>query len=81
MYDAILEASIRNTARLGTILTDSVSEMDDAGRLAAMNDADVEIRRNETALRSFTQQNTLLSLQRAKDEADIHAIKTLYGIQ
>jgi len=79
VYGALLDASVRNTTRLAAIITNGTAEMDDAGRLAAIDALTIEIQQDQAALRAFTQQNTLLSLQRAKDAADIQTIKALYG--
>ncbi|HEY4334662.1 MAG TPA: TraG family conjugative transposon ATPase [Puia sp.] len=81
VYNAILDAGIRNTARLTAIITASTTQMDDAARLRQIDESAADIARNETALRTCNQQNTLLSLQRAKDAADLQTIKILYGIQ
>jgi len=80
VYNAILDGSIRNTARLAAVITNFSTQMDDAARLREIDVLTGEVQRNETALRSYSQQNTLLSLQRAKDAADIQTIKTLYGL-
>jgi hypothetical protein len=81
VYGGILKASIRNTAQLATVIKSFVTQMDDAGRLHIIDETAAGIDRNYADLQQYTQQNTLLSLQRAKDEGDIQTIKALYGIQ
>ena len=81
VYGGILNASIRNTAQLATVIKSFVTQMDDAGRLHIIDETAAGIDRNFADLQQYTQQNTLLSLQRAKDEGEIQTIKALYGIQ
>ena len=81
VYGGILNASIRTTAQLATVIKSFVTQMDDAGRLRIIDETAASIDRNWADLQQYTQQNTLLSLQRAKDEGDIQTIKALYGIQ
>ena len=54
--------------------------MDDASRLRLIDETSSGIDGNQQDLRAFTQQNALLSLQRAKDEGDILTIQSLYNI-
>jgi hypothetical protein len=80
VYGGILHASIRNTKQLAAVIQSFVTQMDDAGRLRIIDEAAAKIDRNYTELRQYNQENTLLSLQRAKDEGEIQTIKALYGI-
>ncbi|HLZ86412.1 MAG TPA: TraG family conjugative transposon ATPase [Puia sp.] len=80
VYSGILDASIRNAGRLATVITAFATQMDDAGRLRIIDETAAETDRNYTALRSYAQENSLLSLQRARDAADLQTIKTLYGL-
>jgi hypothetical protein len=54
--------------------------MNDADRLHLIDQTAAGIDRNYADLHEYTQQNSLLSLQRAKDQSDIQTIKALYGI-
>jgi conjugation system TraG family ATPase len=81
VYSGILNASIRNTQQLALVIQGSMTQMEDAGRLRIIDETATNIDHNYSALEQYNQENTLLSLQRAKDEADIQTIKTLYGIQ
>ncbi|HVU95490.1 MAG TPA: TraG family conjugative transposon ATPase [Puia sp.] len=76
----ILDASIQNAERLTTVVTGYATQMDDAGRLQTIDETDAAIDRDYAALRSYTQQARLVSLQRAKDQADVQTIRALYGI-
>lgn len=81
VYSGILTASVRNTEQLAVVVQGSLTQMDDAGRLRIIDETAATIDHNYAALEQYNQENRLLSLQRAKDEADIQTIKTLYGIQ
>ncbi len=61
---------------MGNFLT----QMDDAARLRTIDETASRIDRNYNAFRSFSQQTTLLSLQRSKDAAEIQSIQNLYGL-
>lgn len=80
-HSGILTASVRNTEQLAVVVQGSLTQMDDAGRLRIIDETAATIDHNYAALEQYNQENRLLSLQRAKDEADIQTIKTLYGIQ
>jgi conjugation system TraG family ATPase len=80
VYSGILNASVRNIGQLKLVIQSFVTQMDDAGRLRIINQTAAGIDRNYSDLQQFTQQNTLLSLERAKDEQDLLTIKSLYGI-
>jgi len=81
VYAGILNASVRNTNQLALVIQGSLTQMDDAGRLRIIDETAANIDHNYATLEQYNQENTLLSLQRAKDEADIQSIKILYGIQ
>jgi conjugation system TraG family ATPase len=81
VYSGILDASIRNTSQLALVIQSFVTQMDDAGRLRIIDETGAAIDRNYADLQQYTQQNTLLSLQRAKELGDIETVKTLYGIK
>jgi conjugation system TraG family ATPase len=81
VYDGLLNESIRNTGQLVLVMGNFLTQMDDAARLRTIDETAGRIDHNYSALRSFSQQTTLLSLQRSKDMAEIQAIQNLYGIQ
>jgi hypothetical protein len=80
-YTSILDESTRNIGQLTLAIKAFVTQMDDAARLRLIDETSDRIDRNYVQLRRFTQENTLLSLQRAKDGQDLQTIRTLYGIQ
>jgi len=80
VYSGILNASIRNTEQVATVIQAYVTQMDDAGRLRIIDETAAGIDKNYADLRRYEQENSLLSLQRAKDAADIATVKSLYGL-
>ncbi|HEY4287980.1 MAG TPA: TraG family conjugative transposon ATPase [Puia sp.] len=81
VYDGLLNESIRNTSQLAQVMGNFLTQMDDASRLRTIDETSSRINTNYSALRDFSQQTTLLSLQRSKDMAEIRSIQNLYGIQ
>jgi len=80
VYSAILSESSRNIQQIEKVITAFVTQTDDASRLRLIDQSSASIDGNYADLRGFTQENSLLSLQRAKDEADVLTIKSLYNI-
>ncbi len=80
VYSGILAESAKNLAALTTVLETLVTSMSDAQRLAIIDQASAGMDKNYRDLEAYTNQNALLSLQRAKDENDIAVIKQLYGL-
>jgi hypothetical protein len=80
VYSSILNESSQNIRQIQQVITAFVTQMDDAGRLRIIDETSKGIDGNYQDLRGFTQQNSLLSLQRAKDEADVLTIKSLYNL-
>jgi conjugation system TraG family ATPase len=80
VYNGILTQSIRNVQQIKLVIQSFVTQMDDAGRLTIIDETSRNMDVNFQDLREFTQENSLLSLQRAKDENDVLAIKALYNL-
>lgn len=80
VYTGILEESVKNIDQIFLILDSFATQMSDLKRLEIINKAADEIDGNYDDLKMFNQQNILLSLQRAKTEADISRVKQFYGI-
>lgn len=80
VYQGILRQSVSAVDQLNTVINAFVTQMDDGDRLRIINDLAADIDRNYHQLQSFTQENILLSLQRARDGKDFIMIKSLYGI-
>lgn len=80
VYTGILEESVKNIDQIFLILDSFTTQMSDLKRLEIINKAADQIDANYDDLTLFNQQNILLSLQRAKTEADVNHVKEFYGI-
>ncbi|RXM42751.1 conjugal transfer protein TraI [Flavobacterium sp. YO64] len=80
VYTGILEESVKNIDQIFLILDSFATQMSDLKRLEIINKAADQIDGNYEDLTMFNQQNILLSLQRAKTEADVKQVKQFYGI-
>ena len=80
VYTGILEESVKNIDQIFLILDSFTTQMNDLKRLEIINKAADEIDANYDDLTLFNQQNIMLSLQRAKTEADVNQVKQFYGI-
>ena len=80
VYTGILEESVKNIDQIFLILESFTTQMSDLKRLEIINRAADQIDANYDDLTMFNQQNMLLSLQRAKTEADVKQMKEFYGI-
>lgn len=81
VYAGILNESAKNIDEILMVISSFKTEMTDAKRLEMINAAADKVDGNYNDLIRFTQQNQILSLQRAKDINDINVTKELYGIQ
>ncbi|MBS1605451.1 MAG: TraG family conjugative transposon ATPase [Bacteroidetes bacterium] len=79
-YTAVLDESIRNTQQLSLVIKNFMTQMDDAARLRTIDETALRIDHNDDQLRQITRQTAILSLQRSKEDTEIHAIQQLYGI-
>lgn len=80
VYTGILEESVKNIDQIFLILDSFATQMSDLKRLEIINTAADQIDANYDDLTMFNQQNMLLSLQRAKTQADADHVKEFYGI-
>ena len=80
VYTGILEESVKNIDQIFLILDSFSTQMSDLKRLEIINKSADQIDGNYDDLTMFNQQNILLSLQRAKTEADVNQVKQFYGI-
>lgn len=80
VYAGILEESVKNIDLISLIIKSFATQMADAKRLEIINQAADQVEKNYDDLKLFNQQNMLLSLQRAKTEHDVQAVKKLYGL-
>ncbi|GAA3772917.1 conjugal transfer protein TraI [Flavobacterium ginsengiterrae] len=80
VYEGILGESMKNIDQIFLIIESFSTQMSDLKRLEIINTAADQIDSNYNDLRLFNQQNVLLSLQRAKTDADVNKVKQFYGI-
>jgi len=81
VYSGILDESIKNISELDLVIGAFVTQMSDAKRLEIINQVSQKIEQNYTDLTQFTNQNAVLSIQRAKGTYDILLLKRMYGIE
>ncbi len=80
VYSGILDESVKNIDQISLIIKAFTTNMSDAKRLELINNAADQVDVNYSDLVEFNRQNTLLSLQRAKTETEVQAVKKLYGL-
>lgn len=80
VYSGILEESVKNIDQIFLILDSFSTQMSDLKRLDIINKAADQIDSNYDDLILFNQQNVMLSVQRAKTEAEVNQVKQFYGI-
>jgi hypothetical protein len=80
VYSGILEESLKNIDQIFLVLDSFATQMSDLKRLEIINKAADQIDANYDDLMLFNRQNVMLSLQRAKTEADADKVKEFYGI-
>lgn len=81
VYQGIEKESIENVRQLELVVSALLTQMNDADRLLIIDRAAAQIDRSYYDLEAYTQENILISLQRAKDQQDLDAIRLLYGIK
>lgn len=80
VYTGMLNQTVRHTEQLGLVIRSFVTKMSDAQRLALIGEVGEAVQQTLMDLRSFNENNKLLSLYRAADRADLTYIKKLYGL-
>lgn len=81
VYAGIIDKSAESLDQILVLLQSFTVQMSDAQRLELLNKSADDIETYISDLRRFTNQNALLSLQRAKSLEEIQSIKQLYGIE
>lgn len=81
VYSGILDESVKNLDQVFLVIHSFATQMNDAKRIEIINAAADRIDINYNDLNALNQQGILLSLQRAKAQNDVDAVKKLYGIQ
>lgn len=80
VYTGILNESLYNIDEILLVINSYKTQMSDAKRLEIINKAGDNIDKNYRDLQDFNNQNIQLSMNRAKDEHEILAVKKLYGL-
>lgn len=80
VYSGILNESMNNIDQIFSVVDSFTLQMSDAKRLEIINTAADQIDVTYDDLSRFNRQNIQLSLQRAKSNNDVNAIKKFYGI-
>ncbi|WPV02149.1 conjugal transfer protein TraI [Mucilaginibacter sp. cycad4] len=80
VYSGILQESVKNLDEILVVINSFKTQMTDAKRLELVNKAGDRIDSNCSDLKRFSNQNYILSLQRAKDENEVTTLKRYYGI-
>ncbi len=80
VYSGIIDVSLKNLDQIFLVINSFQTQMSDAKRLEIINEAADRIDENYSDLKTFNQQGILLSLQRAKAQNDVDAVRHLYGL-
>jgi hypothetical protein len=80
VYTGILNESVYNLDEILLVINSFKTQMSDAKRLEIINKAGDSIDKNYQDLQQFNNQNIQLSLNRAKDDHEVLALKKLYGL-
>lgn len=81
VYTGMLDESVANLDQILLVINSFKTQMSDARRLEIINEAGDNIDQNYYDLKAFSEENIQVSLNRSKDEAEVEAVKKLYGIQ
>ena len=80
VYAGILEESAKNIDQIFLVVQAFATQMSDAKRMEIIDAAADQVDARYDDLRIFNRQNILLSLQRAKTQGDVEAVRKLYGL-
>jgi hypothetical protein len=81
VYTGIIDQSTKSVDLISTLIQAFTVQMTDGERLKILNRCVSDIDKQISDLRTFSNQNITLSLQRAKDLNDVNTVKQLYGLQ
>lgn len=80
VYNGILEESVKNLDQILLVTGSFKTQMSDAKRLEIINAAADQMDINYNDLKQFNNQNSKLSIQRAKSLEEVVKLKEIYGI-
>lgn len=78
VYDNLLHQSLRNLDELVTVITANKLRMNDDERLTAIDKIYADMQDKLLFLRSFNSNNSILSIQRAKERNDIGVMRSIH---
>jgi uncharacterized protein YfkK (UPF0435 family) len=81
VYTGIIDESAKSVDLISTLIQAFTVQMTDGERLKILNRCVSDVDKQISDLRTFSNQNITLSLQRAKDLNDVNTVKQLYGLQ
>ncbi len=81
VYEGILDESLKNIDEIMLVVSAFKTQMTDGSRIEIIQQAADNIDKNLSDLRIFNNSNVLISLQRAKDQAEVNAVRAWYGIE
>ena len=80
VYTGIIEQSIKNLDQVALVINSFVTQMSDQKRMEIIDKAAEAMQKNYNDLKSFSNENIQLSIQRSKDEHDVAVVRALYGM-
>jgi ATP-dependent 26S proteasome regulatory subunit len=80
VYSGIIGESVKSLDQILGIIESFTVQMSDAERLKLINQSADDIETQIGDLHQFNNQAIQLSLQRAKDQEDVNAVRQLYGV-
>lgn len=80
VYQSIFNQAAESVNDLSLVIYSLMTEMSDGDRLQLINTTGEQIDKNYGEFYRFTQENMLISAERAHDQADLDAVMSLYGI-
>ena len=80
IYDSLLKQSLRNLDELTGVITAGKMRMSDDERLKAIDRIFEDMENKLIFLRDFNNNTSVLSVQRAKEKADVKSIQDIYDV-
>lgn len=80
IYSGMLDESVKSIDQLFLVVNAFATQMSDAKRLEIINTVSDNLEQQFIDIKDFSNQNKMLSLQRASEKGEIEYVKRLYGI-